>query len=307
MKSLVFCILLLVMPLRLMALEVPPLTAQVTDLAGVLSAPVRLQLERQLAAFERETSTQVVLLTLPSLEGEGIDQVAVRVAERWQLGVKGKDNGVLLLLAKGERKVRIEVGKGLQGVLPDVAAAQIIRNVMAPYLKNNNFDAGISHGIDSILTATKGEFTGNGYVTRNQTAVRHHPSLVVMVLGTLVAIAIMGLVSLYLGAVAGAIGFPLVTSVAFPGTGEVMLVLAAVGGGIVGYLLSGAVVKLSKGGGGFGGGGGSGGSLSGGFLGGFIGGFFGGGGGGNAGPPEGGGGFSGGGGGFDGGGSSDDY
>ncbi len=304
MKSLLLLILLLV-PFQLMALDVPPLAGRVNDLAGVLSAESRQQLEGRLAAFERETSNQVVILTVPSLQGDTIDQFTIHVADIWKPGVKGKDNGVLLVLAQAERKLRIEVGRGLQGALPDITSAQIIRNVMGPYLKNNDFDQALSRGVESIIGATKGEFKGTGFTTRSSTATRQYPSIVVMALGTLVAIAIMGLVSLYLGAAAGAIGFPLATYLAFPAAGEVLLLVVALGGGVVGYLLSGAVVTLFTGGGGFGGSGGPGGGFGGGFLGGFFGGFFGGGGGG--GPSGGGDDFSGGGGGFDGGGSSDDF
>ena len=80
------------------------------------------RLEQKLAAFERETSNQVVVLTLPSLQGDDIDQFSIRVAEAWKIGQKGRDNGVLLVIAQAERKVRIEVGMGLQGVLPDITA-----------------------------------------------------------------------------------------------------------------------------------------------------------------------------------------
>src|SRR6185369_5936882 len=107
------------LPGWLPAFEVPLLIGRINDQARMLSPESRQQLERKLAAFERETSNQVVVLTIESLQGDNIDQFSIRVAESWKIGQQGRDNGVLLVLAKEERKVRIEVGLGLQGVLPD--------------------------------------------------------------------------------------------------------------------------------------------------------------------------------------------
>src|SRR6185369_6644539 len=152
---------LVLMPLPLLALDVPQLTGRVNDYARLLSPEVITRLDQKLAAFEQEQSTQIVVLTIPSLQGDNIDQFAIRVDEQWKIGQKGKDNGVLLVLAQAERKVRIEVGMGLQGVLPDITAGQIIRNVMRPLLISNNFDQAISAGTDAIMSATKGEFTAS--------------------------------------------------------------------------------------------------------------------------------------------------
>src|SRR6185369_13473826 len=146
------------MPFSATALDVPQLAGRINDYARVLSPEAATRLERKLAAFEQEQSTQVVVLTVPSLQGEDIDQFTIRVADQWKIGQKGSDNGVLLVLAQAERKVRIEVGMGLQGVLTDLAAGRIIRDVMRPYLKSGNFDQGITAGVDAIMAATKGEF-----------------------------------------------------------------------------------------------------------------------------------------------------
>jgi uncharacterized protein len=306
-KNLLLIIILLLFPAQLQALEAPPLTGRVNDLARVLSPESQQLLEQKLAAFERETSNQVVVLTVPSLQGDDIDPFSIRVADAWKIGQKGRDNGVLLVIAKEERKVRIEVGMGLQGVLPDITAGQIIRDVMRPYLKSGNYDQGIAAGVDSIIAATKGEFKGTGQTARQNSARKSSPSFFTMLLGAVVAVAVFGLFSRYLGGAVGAIGFPLATYLAFPGLGLVTLLLLAAGGLVAGFLLSTVVSGILGGGGGFGGGGGGfGGGLGGGFLGGFLGGFCGGGGGGG-GSSGGDDGFSGGGGGFDGGGSSDDF
>jgi uncharacterized protein len=287
-------------PGHLPALEAPPLVGRVNDLARMLSPESLQRMDQKLAVFERETSNQVVVLTVPSLQGEDIDRFSIRVAEAWKPGQKGRDNGVLLVIAQAERKVRIEVGLGLQGVLPDITAGRIIRETMRPYLKDSNYDQGIAAGVDSIIAATKGEFKGTGQSPRQHAAAKKSsPSFITMLLGAAVAVAVFGLFSRYLGGTAGAVGLPMATYFAFPGLGMITLVLLAVFGLFAGLLLSLFVSGLfGGGGGGFGGG-------FGGFGGGFGGGFFGGGGGGGS--SAGGDSFSGGGGGFDGGGSSDDY
>lgn len=297
-KNFLLIIALLLYPAQLPALEVPQLTGRINDHARLLSPESLQPLERRLAAFERETSNQVVVLTVPSLQGDDIDRFSIRVADAWKIGQKGRDNGVLLVIAQAERKVRIEVGMGLQGVLPDITAGRIIRDVMRPYLKSGNYDQGIAAGVDSIIAATKGEFKGIAHPPQQHSTRKSPPSFPTMLLGAVVAVAVLGLFSRYLGGAAGAIGFPLATYLAFPGIGLVTLLLLAAGGFAAGIFLS-IVVSGILGGGGGGGGG------FGGFGGGFLGGFFGGGGGGRSSGGDDG--FSGGGGGFDGGGSSDDF
>lgn len=301
-RHLLLIIVLLLLPLQLLALEVPPLAARVNDLAGALSPEMRQQLEQKLAAFERETSNQIVVLTVPSLQGDDIDQFSIRVAEAWKIGQKGRDNGVLLVIATTERKVRFEVGLGLQGVLPDITSGRIIREVMRPYLKVGNYDQGVAAGVGGIISATKGEFKGTGQTSKKSPAQKTSPSFLTMLLGVAVAAAIAGLSSRYLGGAAGAVGLPLASYLTFPGMGMITLVLLGVFGLFAGMLLSMFIAGLFSGGGGFGGGGGGFGS---GFGWGLGGGFFGGGGGSSSGGGDDG--FSGGGGGFDGGGSSDDF
>lgn len=291
MKRAILTFIMLFMALPLSALEIPKLSARVNDYAGMLSPETKSRLEQKLAAFERDQSTQIVVLTIPSLQEDDIDQFAIKVAENWRIGQKGKDNGVILLLAKTERKVRIEVGRGLQGVLPDITAGQIIRNTMRPYLKDGNFDQGISVGVDAIIAATKGEFKAAPGESKKQPQSKS-PSLITLLLILAVAMLIVGAFSRQLGAAAGAIGLPAAAWLAIPGLGFLTIIVLAVVGLGIGLLLSAIASRF------FGGGGG----------GGFYGGGWGGGGYyGGGGSSGGGDSVSGGGGEFDGGGSSDDY
>lgn len=137
--------------------EAPFLTGRVVDNAEVLSAPARARLAALLKTHETETTEQVVVLTIPTLGGRSIEEYAVGVFEAWKLGQKGKDNGVLVVIVPPERKMRIEVGYGLEGTLTDVEAARIIRNVMAPRFKAGDFDGGVEDGVHAILGRLTGE------------------------------------------------------------------------------------------------------------------------------------------------------
>lgn len=142
------------------ALEVPPLKGRVNDYAQLLDGRQRAQLEFALERYEEETSNQLVVLTIASLQGEDLEGFSIRVAESWKIGRKGKDNGVILVIAVKERRIRIEVGYGLEAALTDVEASRIIRNVIAPALRRGDYFGGIASGIDAIIKATKGEFKG---------------------------------------------------------------------------------------------------------------------------------------------------
>ncbi|MCF6179711.1 MAG: TPM domain-containing protein, partial [Geopsychrobacter sp.] len=112
-----FSLLILLLPLNLLALEVPKLDGYVNDRAGVISAQTELKIESFLRSFEASDSTQLVVLTIDSLEGDSLEDYSLRVVDKWKIGQKGKDNGALLLIAKAEHKIRIEVGYGLEGKL----------------------------------------------------------------------------------------------------------------------------------------------------------------------------------------------
>lgn len=140
--------------------EVPILRQRVTDQSGVLSRGESNDLEKKLEQFEKESSTQIAVLIVESLGGEDITDYTFRVAEKNQLGKKGKDNGILIVIAIEERKIRIEVGYGLEGALTDALSSQIIRNRMAPHFRSGNYYEGILDGITAIIEATKGEYRG---------------------------------------------------------------------------------------------------------------------------------------------------
>ncbi len=140
------------------ALDVPPYKGYVNDLAGMMSPVVRQNLERRLSELNRTDSTQVAVLTVPSLEGDSINDFSIRVADAWKVGQKGVDNGVILLVSKADRKIRIEVGYGLEGVLTDVLSGQIVANVIAPLFKAGKFDAGFVNGVEAIFGAIRGEY-----------------------------------------------------------------------------------------------------------------------------------------------------
>ena len=124
------------------ALDVPPLTGHVNDLAGKLNPAQKTSLEAQLKAFEQATSNQIVLLVIPSLEGEDDVAYGVKVFKAWKLGQEKKDNGVLWINAIKERRNRIEVGYGLEGALPDATCKSILHNEVAPLFKADNFPQG---------------------------------------------------------------------------------------------------------------------------------------------------------------------
>lgn len=145
----------------LSALEVPKRAdGYVTDRAGLLPASSKAGLETTLRAFEEKTSNQVVVATFPSLEGDSLEDFSMRLATAWRAGQKGKDNGIIFLIFKNDRKMRIEVGYGLEGVLPDALAGQIISGVVVPYFRQGDYAGGILAGTDAIMKATQGEFKG---------------------------------------------------------------------------------------------------------------------------------------------------
>jgi uncharacterized protein len=155
----VVALLCLLPPALLLASEVPFLAGRVNDTANLLSAGTMAEVEQLLKAHQDSTSNQVVVLTVQSLDGEDIESYAVRVAQTWKLGQKGKDNGVLFIVARDDRKVRIEVGRGLEGDLTDAICSAIIRREILPQFKSGDYDQGIRAGVAAILAAIRGAYT----------------------------------------------------------------------------------------------------------------------------------------------------
>jgi uncharacterized protein len=138
-------------------LPVPPLTGHVVDTAGVLNDGQRQALESKLAAFEASSGAQVVVLTVPSTLPEDIASYANRVGNAWKIGRKGIGDGLMLIVARNDRKLRIEVAKSLEGAVPDLAAKQIIDTAITPRFKQDDYAGGIDAGVDRIAGLIKGE------------------------------------------------------------------------------------------------------------------------------------------------------
>jgi uncharacterized protein len=137
--------------------EFPPLTGRVVDAANVLKPQEIGALEQKLQAHEAKTTDQVVIATVPSLGGTSVEDYANRISRSWQLGQKAKNNGVLLLVAPNERRVRIEVGYGLEGALTDALTKVIIATAIAPKFKQDDFAGGLNAGVDAILSVLTGD------------------------------------------------------------------------------------------------------------------------------------------------------
>lgn len=136
---------------------VPPLTHRVTDLTSTLDAQQAQALEARLAAFEREKGAQLAVLIVPTTKPETIEEYGIRVADAWKLGRKGVDDGALLLIAKDDRALRIEVGYGLEGALNDATANRIIREIIVPHLKGGDYFGGVDAGLAAMMKVIGGE------------------------------------------------------------------------------------------------------------------------------------------------------
>jgi uncharacterized protein len=270
---------LLLSPLATGEVAVPPLQARVTDLTGTLSASQARTLDSQLRDFERAKGSQIAVLMLPSTQPETIEEYSIRVAEAWKIGRATIDDGVILVVAKDDRKLRIEVGRGLEGAVPDALAKRIVSEIIAPHFKSGDFFGGIAAGTDALMKLIEGEDLpapqprpGAGGPIDFQTVIW---LFVALVLGDAIFKRVFGRVAG--AAVSGAIVGAIVWFVA-------NVLLFAILGGVIGFLITLFAGTASR----------RGGWMSGGWPGG---GWSGGGG-------FGGGGFSGGGGGFGGGGAS---
>jgi len=270
----------------------PALTGRVVDRAEILSPEEEASLTRKLETIENETSVQFVIATIPSLEGEPIEDYSIRLAEEWKIGQAGLDNGAIILVVPSERRIRIEVGYGLEPVIPDGLAGRIIRERIAPAFQAGNYYQGLLAAVEGLELAARREYP-------ETPAARREPSVEINFVALLFTYFIVGVlgnaIGIVLGVVAGALLFPLV--------GGSLAALLGLWSLPVGGLLGLFAVLLLRGFGRSGSwtwpephGGGFSGRSRGGSMGGFGGGSFGGGGGG--------GGFRGGGGGFGGGGAS---
>lgn len=250
----------------------PALSARVTDLTATLDATQRGRLEAQLAAIDRSGRAQIAVLLLPTTQPETIEQFGIRLAEAWKVGRKGADNGAIVIVAKADRNMRIEVGYGLEGAIPDVIAKRIIAERMAPAFKQGDFFGGLQAAVAALDQAIGGSAAGTPAAplpaSTNQGA--DQAELFPWLMGAAVAGGVLrslfGLFgALLAGIVAGGLGFVIFGSVLAAGIAGVLVFvfsffnLMSRGGGFGGGGgFSGGGGGFSGGGGGFGGGGASG-------------------------------------------------
>ena len=252
---------------------VPPLAGHVTDLTATLTPAQKESLEQTLAAFEARKGSQLAVLLLPTTAPEGIDQYALRVAEQWKIGRSKVDDGAILVVAKDDRTLRLEVGYGLEGALSDIVSKRIISDTIVPRFKQGDYYGGIDAGVAQIIRVVDGEALPSAASQRTQgpdDLRQMFPFLLIVVLvvggvlrhtigklaGSVVTGALVGVLAwLLLGAVLLAVLAGLVaTVVTLLGGGAVLRGIGGMGGGRGGFGGGG----FRGGGGGFGGGGASG-------------------------------------------------
>jgi len=154
--------------------QFPTLTGRVVDEAGILSLAAQDQLTALLAEHEQQTGHQVVVATVKSLQGNDIAQYGYQLGRAWGIGQKGKNTGALIIVAPNERKVRIEVGYGLEGDLTDAQSELIIQNTILPYFKKGDYDSGVVGGTMQVLQTLGGKPTGAGSIAQPQSEESHH-------------------------------------------------------------------------------------------------------------------------------------
>ena len=216
------------LPFVVYGLDVPGLQGYVNDYAEMISPSAKSKIEEELRAFERSDSTQIVILTIPSLEGGNIEEFGIKVAETWKIGQQGKDNGILFVVSKQERKIRVEVGRGLEGNLTDLMAGRIIDLVITPRFKRADFDGGFMAGVSALIDATRGEFKAEQRpAQRRQQGL---PPFLTIFLFLGVFTLILGSISRILGGITGAIGLPMLVYLAILPVGIIAIILLALVG-----------------------------------------------------------------------------
>jgi uncharacterized protein len=222
--------------------------SHVVDLANVIDSSTKYNLEKYLIELERKTTAQIVVLTIKSLEGEPLEDLSLKVAhDKWKLGQKGKDNGILLLIALKERKYRIEVGYGLEGVIPDSLAGSIGRDYLVPFFRQGNYSKGAYTAtlalISEVAKDAGVEITGMPqYRKQVRRTIQHQPpSFLNKIIGGIFLL------------------FMLILFIKNPRLFLMLLLFSSMGGGRGSYSGGGGFGGFSGGGGGFGGGGASGG------------------------------------------------
>jgi uncharacterized protein len=228
MRKWLFLLIILLVWLSFVAygLDIPRLRGPVNDDAGLISPSAKSKIEEELRVFEQSDSTQIVILTIPSLEGETIEEFGIKVAEGWKIGQQGRDNGILFIVSKQERKIRIEVGRGFEGKLTDLMAGRIIDQVIKPRFKQGDFDGGFIAGVSALIDGTRGEF--NAEQSPFQRRQKGFPPFLTIFLFLGVFTLVLGSISRILGGITAAIGLPAFVYLAVVPLGILALILLAI-------------------------------------------------------------------------------
>lgn len=272
--TLIVAIVVLVSAVFAFGASVPALQGRVNDYADLLSAQTEAAINARLSALEQSDSTQIAVLTVNSLEGMSVEQFSMQVVDDWKLGQQGFDNGALLLIAKNDRKIRIEVGYGLEGKLTDLLSGRIIDTIISPRFRQGDFDGGTQKGVEAMVGAVKGEFTADDI--KSQSSKSNDTDLGGMIFGLFffgfIFLRQLASKSRIISVISGALIFPVIGLMI--GFGLIGLCIMALIGGFIGFVMSAVPVTtngtgrsgrwISTGGGGYRGGGGFGGFSGGG-------------------------------------------
>ncbi len=247
---------------------VPDLSQRVTDLTATLSAGQAATLENELAAFEAKKGSQIAVLMLPTTQPEDIAQFGIRVADQWKIGRNKVDDGVILIVAKNDRTLRIEVGYGLEGAIPDAIAKRVIAETITPYFKAGDFYGGIEAGVQQLMKLIDGEPLPPPSASGNSGNAGEGPFVILIVGGLVAGWLLSGLMSRPVAGGMAALGSGVVGAMLMGFTPVLLLIAIFVFAGVTSSFRGGGGGWSSGGGGLGGGGGGSWGGGGGGFGGG---------------------------------------
>jgi uncharacterized protein len=241
---------------------VPTLKARVTDLTNTLTPAQTASIEQQLLALEQRKGSQLAVLIVPTTQPEAIEQYSLRVVEAWKLGRKGVDDGALLIIAKNDRTLRIEVGYGLEGVIPDAVAKRVIAETIVPYFKQNDFAGGIQAGITQLIKLVDGEpLPPPKTQSQNDKSDPMSMLFIVVIAAAVIGQVLSAVFGRFVGsglaaAAVGGLGWLALGSVLMAGLAALVVFIAVFSGINLAGLIGGFGGGRSGGSGGFGGGGG---------------------------------------------------
>jgi uncharacterized protein len=241
---------------------VPVLKARVTDLTNTLTLAQVASIEQQLLALEQRKGSQLAVLIVPTTQPEAIEQFSLRVVEAWKLGRKGVDDGALLIIAKNDRTLRIEVGYGLEGVIPDAIAKRVIAETIVPYFKQNDFAGGIQAGVNQLIKLIDGEpLPPPKTQSKNDNSDPMSMLFIVVIAAAVIGQVLSAVFGRFVGsglaaAAVGGLGWIVLGSMLMAGLAALVVFIAVFSGINLAGLIGGFGGGRSGGSGGFGGGGG---------------------------------------------------